>query len=753
MKKEETHLDKIRKYLESKDEEKLVILDELLSFPKYSVNEYKTIIFFLIQNVNSIHTVLQGDQKEKYNLQAKLQNFTSFNDEYLCVNEVFNGLFQKKNQISKIKSQGTSVTLNETNNSWKKKDPVETAKGKYETIFKLYESKIPPNEINNLDLFNLLISIKFQHFSEEEHYIILTVCYRSYPYLSKSQKKKIIEIYIPLLEEISKKNPKIFSFVKKIIFPEIFEGSLNFPFIENKKLCQFLQSEITLYYLYYQRSTKEKEINEIEKMKIDCFLYLALSELNMKQEDLNIFYGCYLIFKKNKKISEIDFENLNLSSIKVIFEKESKIASHILEMISYFYTIPSSTIILTEKNINFTCGLVELYYYNKQFIHNDSKMYLLNLKNLETQIFNNYKENLSLNKEQEKITSYTIDTSLRQIFFDITKKIKFKINSFCKLSDISLSFYPFGSVTQFLSGKNADLDIYLHIKCKDNYLITKLLFEIESIIGQIDPKAITRVTTRLCLFTFEYKKTKIDLNYYGICSVYGSTLLREYSLYDARLSILGVTIKTIVKKYQINNTDSMKNYLNSFSWMLLLITFLQDIVDPPVLPKLLNTYNREDVDILVGGKKKENDKRKNLADVVDCSYYSHFYLANLEKVKEAKKGFQSLNNMSCSELLVKFIEFIGFYFNYNYVCVNSGFEGQNFMSKIKIEKLKYDYLFQQFYKKFKKKRENDKGFNILIREPFDHSYNPANEVFPEYIDKIQKQFREIYLNILENGVF
>ena len=208
MKKEETHLDKIRKYLEGKDEEKLVILDELLSFPKYNVNEYKTIIFFMIQNVNSIHTLLQGDQKEKYNLQAKLQNFTSFNDEYLCVNEVFNGLFQKKNQISKIKSPGTSVTLNETNNSWKKKDPVETAKGKYETIFKLYESKIPPNEINNLDLFNLLISMKFQHFSEEEHYIILTVCYRSYPYLSKSQKKKIIQIYIPLLEEIS--NPKIF---------------------------------------------------------------------------------------------------------------------------------------------------------------------------------------------------------------------------------------------------------------------------------------------------------------------------------------------------------------------------------------------------------------------------------------------------------------------------------------------------------------------------------------------------------------
>lgn len=753
MKKEETHLDKIRKYLSSKEEEKLFILDELLSFPKYSTNEYKTIIFFFIQNVNSIHTLLQGDEKEKYNLQTKFQSFTSFNNDYLCANEVFNGLFQKKSQTSKVKSQGTSVTLNETNNSWIKKDPIETAKGKYEALIKLYASKIPPYEINNIDLFNLLTSIKFHHFTEEEHYIIITVCYRSYPYLSKPQKKKIIEIYIPFLEEIKIRNSKIVGYVKKIIFPEIFEGSLTFPFIENKKLCQFLQSENTLYYLYYQRSTKEREINEIEKMKIDCFLYLALKGMNLKQEDLNIFYGCCLLFKKNKKINEIDFESLNIASIKLIFENEAKIASHILEMISYFFTVPLSTVLLTEKNINFTCGIVELYYYNKKFIHNDPRMYLLNLKNVEKQIFNNYKENLSLKKEQEKITSYTIDTSLRQIFFDITKKIKFKINSFCKLSDISLSFYPFGSVTQFLSGKNADLDIYLHIKCKDNYLITRLLFEIESIIEQIDPKAITRVTTRLCLFTFEYKKTKIDLNYYGICSVYGSTLLREYSLYDARLSILGVTIKTIVKKYQINNTDSMKNFLNSFSWMLLLITFLQDIVDPPVLPKLLNTYNREDVDILVGGKKKEKDKRKNLADVVDSSYSTHFYLANLEKVKEAKKGFQSLNKMSCSELLVKFIEFIGFYFNYNYVCVNSGFEGQNYMSKIKIEKLKYDNLFQSFYKKFQKKGEKDRGFNILIREPFDHSYNPANEVLPEYIDKIQKQFREIYFSILENGVF
>ena len=106
---------------------------------------------------------------------------------------------------------------------------------------------------------------------------------------------------------------------------------------------------------------------------------------------------------------------------------------------------------------------------------------------------------------------------------------------------------------------------------------------------------VTRVTTRLCLFTFEYRKVKIDLNFYGICSVLGSSLLREYSLYDARLSILGVTLKSVIKKYKIKNTDNMKNYLNSFSWMLLLITFLQDVIDPPVLPKLLSPYATERV--------------------------------------------------------------------------------------------------------------------------------------------------------------
>ena len=101
--------------------------------------------------------------------------------------------------------------------------------------------------------------------------------------------------------------------------------------------------------------------------------------------------------------------------------------------------------------------------------------------------------------------------------------------------------------------------------------------------------------------------------------------------------------------------------------------------------------------------------------------------------------------MAASEILLKFIEFIGFYFNYKYTIVNTCYEFQSFMPKIQKDKLKDDGT-----RHFFRKCDEDEDL-LLIREPFDYTYNPCKTVSKEKLEIIKEVFREIYINILEKG--
>ena len=101
--------------------------------------------------------------------------------------------------------------------------------------------------------------------------------------------------------------------------------------------------------------------------------------------------------------------------------------------------------------------------------------------------------------------------------------------------------------------------------------------------------------------------------------------------------------------------------------------------------------------------------------------------------------------MSLSEILLKFIQFIGYFFNYRYIMVNTNYEYQGFMPKIEKIKSKDEFV-KLVYKKC-----DDPDNALLIREPFDHTYNPCKSVSPDKLDEIQEKFRKIYINILEKG--
>ena len=214
---------------------------------------------------------------------------------------------------------------------------------------------------------------------------------------------------------------------------------------------------------------------------------------------------------------------------------------------------------------------------------------------------------------------------------------------------------------------------------------------------------------------------------------------------------------------RVKNSETDKLFINSFAWTNILLTFLQDILKPPLFPKLLNEKNKKKIKIKVGGGPGKNIK-KELEDEIKYQRIKNFDVLDLDKnnynnIDNIKNKFYKreekntnkndnldyTNKMSLSEILLKFIQFIGYFFNYRYIMVNTNYEYQGFMPKIEKIKSKDEFV-KLVYKKC-----DDPDNALLIREPFDHTYNPCKSVSPDKLDEIQEKFRKIYINILEKG--
>ena len=200
--------------------------------------------------------------------------------------------------------------------------------------------------------------------------------------------------------------------------------------------------------------------------------------------------------------------------------------------------------------------------------------------------------------------------------------------------------------------------------------------------------------------------------------------------------------------------------------MTLLVTFLQDVVYPPVLPKILHSSNKEIRRIEAAGfeskKKDANEKKKNYYqkqqksfDEVVKSSGLREYVVNDNFCNEYPEIYESFvknlntkNEMGLSELFIKFLEFVIFYFKYDSIFVHSSFAGECFMNKSDIKELEYnDKHFYDMTNLFLKK---DKA-EIIIREPFDHGYNPAQTMLKEKTIEFNLKLKEYYFNLIETG--
>ena len=535
---------------------------------------------------------------------------------------------------------------------------------------------------------------------------------------------------------------------------------------------------------------------------IKIFYDEIFSEIQVIQKDENS--DNYIFGKENfvlslDKYCDLDLDKYSDLDLKILFEeknnKDNQIYENVMKKIEHFYNIDRHSSLdiynlinyssnkLDSSENNFILNLVDLEQKKIENIYNDINKYKERLMSLEEDIFKMGKEALNLNQKLKIISEYFINKEQKDTFDSLLINIKTKINKNFKYN---FDLYPYGSVTEFLGSKTSDIDVYLNIKNIESNsekirLLEELCRAINKIIGY-RPNVI--ISARLCVIKFKYGANNVDfdISIMGFCPYLHSILFRTYSLIEPRFSLLAIALKKFIEIINIKSAENKIEFLNSFSWMILLITFLQDIIQPQVLPKLLSDEKNSIINIQIQYGK--NFKVKN-----DFSFHNEYktiksFIPNIkeetsqipscffDKEKSLYQIYQERavniqkNELSCAEIFLSFLEYVIYYFKYDSVYVNCCIENEGFESiknimnfDDKIDKNKKDDRFFNYFKnkycKQKNYGDNTKTRDglILIRDPFDPHYNPAQSFRKGQLNTFMEHLKLGYLSLIKHGSF
>ena len=695
------------------------------------------------------------------------------------------------------------------------------------------------NHLNNL--FNKLKEINdiMKDIQLDENYFqkYFTLVYSVYPFFSKKQKEAISKWtfsknsenyfeYYKLLINLNEDSQEISNFIFDFLFscPDSDKKQQKL-FILNKNIFRTsLEKKSILYYsyqlyilfkiicktrdsLYIMRKLLFFKIHFIlSNEKIFSFSDSTFSEIYKDLLFIKIFYSTiyenqikepYLIKIKNHEINygEYNLNNNVITNISFLFfPNDNKNYEALLNskygIIPHLYNIrknninqliDSSSFYIKPVKEEFLHNLISLIYLKSNFIENNFNEYKSNLINLEKEIYDLAKKNLINNNDCKKIKKYSEKTEYKNIYDNFSKKLSNKMKESYKGKYKDLyQLYPMGSLTEFLSLEESDLDLYLYIRNENKRveIINALFICLKKIC-----KSVQKILSqRLCLFEIQYiiedKEISIDLSILGYPPYIHSLLFREYSLIDPRFPMVGLAIKYLKDILYLDK----EYFLNSFSWMNLLVNFLQDIIEPPILPKIYSDkeYNKIFIKEIEFGKNKKKDgfvDKENINNFLSCLNKEKIPIPdgifNKKKIREIynKKIAKNKNNMSCAEILLKFIEFITFYYKYDTLyseisTEREGFFNMNDINNIyNVQKKDYDmnrYNYE-FYKYFTKIYLNNKGFArnkrirqgfYLIRDPVDNHYNPGQKFkFEQNLAYFINRLRYCYSVLIRFGSF
>ena len=677
-------------------------------------------------------STLNNNQKDVINQKIGLKRYEQkielkkYNQKIESIESVINELISNKINI-KIMKEITKILKNKSQNE-------------INYIFqKLQTLIINLNSINKLQ-----ISQRFINKS-------ITLICAFFPFFNDNQKEQLLKINFgdKIINNLknnlllyNKEDNKIMNLCdiillsskdineKNEILKEIINIIINPPFL--KINIFYAYQLILLYKIIYKKDDRLSRI-KLLAFKIQFILHnYTFFSINL-DEFINIYNNILLMNNFYTTIYEneikepyiIKFDNINNKIIygnkkyyfadieKLFNENENEIYKKMMDnnngVICHFYNINNSNFIdlinyssfyIRQYKNNFLDNIFSLINIKNCYIKKNFVKYKKNLINLEKEIFDRGKQCLTNNKTNNIIYRYSRKTEYEKIFFKFSKKLNSNIDNEYKNK---YKIFPFGSVTEFLSEEESDLDIYLYLEDLNNNEKVKLLNHIYKKCQILFDKVKKIISTRICLIKLVFEGTDIDLSITGFCPYIHSLLFKEYGLIDPRFPLLAITLKHFSK---ITNLTKDNYYLNSFSWTTLLITFLQDIIQPPILPKLFSEKEINDKikKIIKFGNGKGIDKnnknteknfsqffeslKEEIIHIPDC-------LINKDKTKKIYIKFNKnnennkveKNNLTCAEILLKFLEFIAYYFKYDTLYVRCSLENEGFFNMSEIENI------------------------------------------------------------------
>ena len=168
-------------------------------------------------------------------------------------------------------------------------------------------------------------------------------------------------------------------------------------------------------------------------------------------------------------------------------------------------------------------------------------------------------------------------------------------------------------------------------------------------------------TGRLFIITCDYiyEDTKdaisIEILFNNITGIMNTDYVKTMAQIDSRFHKIGYYIKWWVNKTHI---FTKQNKLNTFSLMCMLIVYLQDVAQPPVLPRIIEPYyNRVNLKWYVNPAYIEKERRPTC---IENKIHVQQFSRNIEEIWKDSKQKDNLNTQSIDDLYRGFIDF---YFN------------------------------------------------------------------------------------------
>ena len=511
---------------------------------------------------------------------------------------------------------------------------------------------------------------------------------------------------------------------------------------DDNKIKRKLNSDITLPKINFNDININNDTNMIDNNNINN------KNISKNDIDLNIVFkqmiSAQILFVSNinKYISQYSNFNQNLDLYK-----------------SYLIGLYNQGII---NNISF---LSQNSYHSTKNNNYNQNMNKINISKQEKIIETDYEKLRQLkNENPEKISenlklfeNYIILPIYNQInynnntpetvklYSNVYSKYKEVINYVIKENNLDGTIVePYGSIVNNFLTSDGDIDISIvpnniskigfkvYLEQIEKELIKRNLIEDNNEINEINNinnNGRIYISTRYTLLTVTDLETNIniDITVHNLLPIKNTEMIRLYSLFDQRFHILGIFLKHWVK---INHIKGSRNeFLSSYALLLLIIHFLQDIVEPRVLPFLQEIISE--------------DKNKNDYDYKYCYDDKEFstnlyYEKNFDNMRQYMKIINcgKENDLSVSELLVQFFEYYGYIYN------NINFNNKHYLISIK-------HSDKNFV------ANNTEHIAFPLEDPFDVNHNPSSSLklnTPQYSDFIFCMRKEIN-NILSGEYF